>query len=181
MLRIESHAEYAIDRATHQRLATLLESAFPGDHDGKRSYFKQRPHHRLIGYEGDTIVAQVSLDYRVMKLNDEPVQVLGALDLCVHPDHQGKGYGKALMQAVDAMAQEYPEGVDMLFLVTFTPGFYVKLGYQALRFHVTWLKIDQHESLGMGQEAVNDCSLMVKAMKGQELRGGKLDMLGYWY
>lgn len=173
--------EFQLTPVLKEQLQNLLKICFPeADFNGKE-YFKQLPHGRLLLWENGALIGQLSIDYRVMNLNGEPVRVMGAADVCVLPSLQGKGIGSYLMNEWEQLAQSQPGNVDFLFLVTDKPEFYKRLGYQCHHLHVKWLKIDQHQTLGIGFEKITDSHFMVKPLGHKSWAEGPLDMLGYMY
>ncbi len=175
--------DFQINPETATALHQLLDTCFPGFFDqSPRDYFKQLPHFRLLAYdENKTLVGQVGIDYRVMNLNGKPVRTFGIVDLCVSPTAQGKGIGKQLLNRVEQLAKQHTNRIDVIFLVTETPNYYERLGYQVTKIETTWLKIDAHQSLGIGKELIDDALFMVKAVGEKEWEDGKLDMLGYMF
>ena len=56
---------------------------------------------------------------------------------------------------------------------------YQKNGYAYAPAMCTWLKIDQHESFGMGKKMQNE--MMIKQIGSTVWKDAELDMLGYLY
>lgn len=178
---IEWIPEFELQPAQKAEIAQLLAACFPDTEYNGRIYFKQMPHYRLLLKNNAAIIGQLAIDYRVMNVNQSLVQVMGVIDLAVHPNYQGRGFGKRLMLALENIAQKHKHNVDFLFLVTDLPVFYEQLGYSKTVQKVSWLKIDQGKNYGMGNEQVDDCFLMFKSMGNLNWEDGELDMLGYWY
>lgn len=173
--------EFEIDSKTQSEISELLSVCFPTiDYKGL-PYFKQRPHYRLLLKENDQLVGHLGIDYRIMSLNGEPINVLGVVCLAVHPNHQHQGLGTKLMQEFDKMAITHSQNIDFSFLVTDEPDFYSKLGYQTASVTTTWLKIDQGKNYGIGQEKIEDCHFMYKQIGSKEWKDGNLDLLGYMF
>jgi GNAT superfamily N-acetyltransferase len=116
-----------------------------------------------------------------MNLDDKPIRVFGAMELCVDPSYRKRGIGKALMTEFEKVSRINRGAVDFLFLATDIPKFYSKLGYKATLPMVLWHRLHQHKSFGIAVERVKDCTLMFKRIGRIKWTGKQLDMLGYWY
>lgn len=178
--QIEHIQELDLDADSRQQIADLVQQVFPDGEYRGRYYFKQLAHSRLVVNDGGKIIAHAGLDYRVMRMNDKPIKVLGIIDLAVDPAYQGKGLGIALLKETERLAVSSEAGVDFLFLVTEIHDYYRKLGYELAATQVQWLAIDQHQNLGVLDQFFDDC-LMYKQTGDISWENGQLDMLGYWY
>jgi len=173
--------EYQITKEISHQINLLLKHSFGNDFYKGRDYFKQIPHHRLLLWEEEELVAHLGVDHRVMSLDGNPVYTFGIIDFCVHESCRGKGLGKNILEYIEKIARESSHKVDFLFLVTDTPAYYAKLGYSAVQHEIIWLKIDQHQSLGLGKEKIDDVSFMIKVISGKPWEAEQLDMLGYMF
>lgn len=173
--------EFEISEKDKSEIAKLLSLCFTDMAYSGRTFFKQLPHYRLLLRTAKGIIGQLAIDYRIMNLNDSLVSVFGVIDLAVHPEHQGLGLGKKLMEEFDRLSALHKNNIDFLFLVTDKPAFYERLGYIKTNPEITWLKINEGKNLGVATEQVTDCFIMVKEISGKKWPGGSLDMLGYWY
>lgn len=173
--------EFQLDLHTQQQIAQLLELCFPEEQFHGRTYFKQRPHYRLLLKDNENLMGQIALDYRVMLLNHQPIHVLGLIDVAVFPEFQGRGCATQLMFKLLEIAQNFHWNIDFLFLVSEHHAFYEKFGFQLTPQQVTWLVTVNHVNYGIKKEFVDDC-LMYKQI-GQKIwqDHAELDLLGYWY
>lgn len=176
-LEISHHPEYAIDDSTAGRLRELLSECFPDFFDS-RTYFKQLPHARFLGRLDGDIVAQVGIDHRVVRVGDEPVSILGLIDLCVSGEHRSQGYGDQLLEAVEALGREH--GVDAVVLLADDHRLYQSRGYELIARPCIWFGIDEHRSLGQIERELDDC-LMVKPLARDTWPDGEVDFLGYLF
>lgn len=119
----------------------------------------------------------MGLDYRVMNLNEEPIKVLGIIDLCVDTDFQGKGVASTMLTRVAEHAQD--KDVDLIILIADDPSLYIKNGFQCFEADAAWLRVQEHKNYGVAEERLND--LYVKPLRGQIVTKGALDWLGYMY
>lgn len=173
--------EFALTEKVKTSLSDLLTICFPDTKYHGRNYYKQLPHSRLIMSIEGRIIGQVAMDYRAMNLNEKLVHILGAVDMAIHPDYQGRGLGTILMNKFEQIAIDNKNNIDFLYLVTGVPLFYEKMGYKKTSQKVSWMKIHQSKNQGMAHEQVEDSTLMYKSISGKLWQDGDLDMLGYWY
>ncbi|MEZ4979944.1 MAG: GNAT family N-acetyltransferase [Chitinophagales bacterium] len=64
------------------------------------------------------IIGQLGIDFRVMRLNENAVNVFGLIDLCVDREFRAKGLAKALLAEFERIARTGSYKVDFLFLVS---------------------------------------------------------------
>ena len=169
--------EYALTAGLRDAVIGLRAEAFPG-YGADRAYFKQLPHHRLLAYEGDQLVGQTGIDYRVVSVGGRPTRTFGLIDLCVAQAMRGKGIGTALLEAVSRLGQA--NDVPFVLLITDVPHFYARSGYVFVKTDCTWLRIDEHQSLGQTTAYLDD-EVMVKSIGGEQWPAGPIDFLGYLF
>ena len=181
-MNIVQIADFAIDENQSKEIARLLSVCFPNHKDDYRGrdYFKQLPHHRLLAYSSGKLIGHLGIDFRVMNLNDKPVRVFGAVDVCVAPENRKTGIATTLLRRFEEVARDSGR-VDFLFLVSNEPGFYERLGYETTMLRTTWLKLDQHSNFGVATEEISDASFLYKSISNAQWNDGELDLLGYMY
>ena len=173
--------EFRLNENTKSQIADLLKISFPEEDFHGRTYFKQLPHYRLLMWNGNLLIGQLGLDYRVMTLNKEPIRVMGIIDLMILPEYQKKGNGTLLLKELDNVIKDHKENIDFLFLVADHHKFYENCGYRLTKQHVKWLTIEEHINYGIQEKEFDDC-LMVKQVGDKKWPDdGELDMMGYWY
>jgi len=180
-MELEFINEFQIDKTTSKKINALLKRCFPDTEYEKRDYFKQLPHYRILAKEGEHIIGQLGIDFRVMNLNGEAFRVFGVVDLCVDPEFQRKGIGKKLMIEFETIAKKHTDKIDFLFLVADESEYYEKLGFKKTNITTTWLKIDEHKNYGMGSEKIEDAFFLIKNISNKQWKDGDLDLLGYMY
>ena len=77
----------------------------------------------LVVQEGDGVVGCVAVEIAWADLAE-------VKSLAVHPRHQGKGLGRALVEAAVPGAREL--GIHRLFALTYEKDFFVRLGFQVI-------------------------------------------------
>lgn len=169
--------EYELSPKEIEQIKQLLLQCFP-TYYAHREYFKQIPHHRLLAKETEQIIGQLAIDYRIIALNDQAIKVWGIIDLCVSPEEQGKGIARQLLQKAETIARN--NQLDFMLLFADNPSLYLQHGFQkCLDNEITWLKIDEHKTLGIGTEVIPE--LMIKEIGEKQWTSGKLDMMGFLY
>lgn len=174
--------EFEIDLHVSQQINQLLQASFPYVHYEKRIYFKQLPHYRILAYQKNKIIGQLGIDYRAMLMNNTIIKVWGLIDLCIDADYKRKGIAKCLLNEALEKANANKENIDFIFCVTDVPDFYLKNNFNVAQINkATWLKIDNHINLGIGNEHITDTHFMYKAIGNKQWQPGSLDWLGYMY
>lgn len=174
---ISLQPEYTIDKTTRGHLRRLLEACFP-EFFHSRIYHKQLPHARLLGRLDGMLVAQVGIDHRVIRVGDQPLTILGIIDLCVASEHRNFGYGSCLLESVEELGRKC--GVDSVVLLADDHRLYHEHGYKLLNRHCIFLGIDEHQSLGQCERDLDNC-LMVKPLANAPWPAGEVDFLGYLF
>jgi GNAT superfamily N-acetyltransferase len=169
--------EYDIDTKLENDILNLLIESFPEAYQKDRIYFKQMPHFRYLAFDEETLIGQAGLDYRVMNLNGTAIKVLGIIDICIKEEYRGKGIGSKLLAAIEEFSIAHK--LDFLLLFTDLQTFYANSGFVSAKNICKWTKINEHETLGIGEEEVKE--LMIKKVGSKVWEDGRLDMLGYLY
>ena len=128
-------------------------------------------------FDNDILIGQVGLDYRVMNLNGINIKVLGIIDICIKKEYRGKGIGSKLLGTIECFSIEHK--LDFLLLFTDIETFYAKNNFMSVKNICRWTKIDEHKTLGIGEEEIKE--LMIKKVGNKVWQDGYLDMLGYMY
>lgn len=180
-MKLEFINEFQISKPLSREINRLLSKCFPDVTYAKRDYFKQLPHYRILARNKEQLIRQVAIDFRVMNLNGFPINVMGVVDLCVHPEFQRQGIAKELMGALEKLGRDHSDKVDCLLLVTDNPIFYEKIGFKKVDITTKWLKIDNHKNYGLGNEKIADAYFLIKQISNKKWVDGELDYLGYMY
>ncbi len=169
--------EYDIDAKLEKDILNLLMESFPEAYQQDRIYYKQMPHFRYLAFEKEALIGQVGLDYRVMNLNGVPIKVLGIIDICIKKEYRGKGIGSRLLATIEEFAIAHE--LDFLLLFSDLQTFYANSGFVCVKNVCKWTKINEHKTLGIGSEEIEE--LMIKKIGSKVWEDGDLDMLGYLY
>ena len=111
-------------------IRSLLTAAFEGDEHG--GFEEEDWQHALGGthflLEDDGgIVGHASVVERVLHVGDRPIRTGYVEAVAVHPNHQRRGLGRRLMEAVD---EHINVGFDLGALGTGSQPFYERLGWE---------------------------------------------------
>lgn len=178
LLEIRKYTELELTKDVQEQIAILLQKCFhETDFNGKH-YFKQLPHYRLLAYEDEMLVGHVGIDYRVMRLNDQAITIFGIKSLCVLEERRNIYIGSFLLEEAEKLAQS--SNADFMFLFATNGSIYKKHGFEYVDNICTWLKINNHQSIGIGNEFIQN-EIMVKEISNKKWETGNLDLLGYLY
>lgn len=169
--------EYDIDIKLEKDILNLLIESFPDAYQKDRIYYKQMPHFRYLAFDEEALIGQVGLDYRAMNLNGIAIKVLGIIDICIKKEYRGKGIGSKLLETIEGFAIAHK--LDFLLLFTDVQIFYANSGFINVKNMCKWTKINEHKTLGIGEEEIEE--LMIKKIGSKVWEDGCLDMLGYLY
>ena len=176
-MKIIKKEEYNLTQGETTQLNDLLKTSFPGLFEN-RIYMKQLPHFRLLVKNNDKIIAQTGVDYRVVRVGDKVFRVFGVIDLCVESSFRKRKIAEKLLDEVFSLIKK--NYGDFIVLFADDHRLYKRLGYQLKKNKCTWLGVDEHKTVGIIEDVLDDC-LMVKEVSGQKWPEGKFDMLGYLY
>ncbi|MFT4970400.1 MAG: GNAT superfamily N-acetyltransferase [Chitinophagales bacterium] len=181
MSRFEFIEEFKLGADNKEQIQNLLVSCFKEEEFKERIYYKQRAHYRLLLWQGKKLIGQLGLDYRVMRLGEKPIQVLGVIDFAIDPNHQGKGLGSKILNELDHVALQYKDNIDIILLMADKPNVYKRNGYQSKSQKLLWWGIHNHQNVDKREDLLSD-GLMIKLVNLREWDdAASLDMLGYMY
>ena len=141
-----AEAEIGADRS--KRVQSLLQTCFPGYPD--RSYFKLPPHFRYLAMMGGTVVAaQMGVELRVIRVGDLVARTFGVVDVCVRESERSRGLASRLLAEVTDFARAC--GMDFVILFADDDRLYAANGWARVRNRCSWVKIDDHTTLGLAR------------------------------
>lgn len=161
-------AEVDLDAARGGELTALLRESFPDYPD--RPYFKLPPHFRFLATEDGRLVGQLAGELRVMRVGERVVRTIGVVDLCVR--ERGRGTASRLLAEVTALE------CDFVVLFADDDRVYVRNGWVRVDNPVTWVKINEHTTLGLAERVVPG-AMTVRAVGGGTWPDGDVDLLGH--
>ena len=172
----EHTAAESPDPSRDAAVSCLLDACFDGAHEG-RSWFKQVPHERPLAWSGGDLVGHVGMEFRVVRVGEAIVSVLGIVDLCVAPAARRQGIGAALMQG----AEEQARGQSFALAMADDPRLYQRIGYSSLHApNVTFPAIDELRCHGVIRRDLSEI-FMVKALTCDSWPDGPIDLLGHLF
>jgi GNAT superfamily N-acetyltransferase len=170
-VEIQRIAEVEIDTALAGELTTLLRESFP-DYPA-RSYYKVPPHFRLVATVEGTVVGQLGVELRMMRVGAEVVRTFGVVDVCVRD--RGRGVATRLLTEVTTLARA--RGIEFIVLFADDDRLYAKTGWARATNPLTWVKIHDHRTVGLAEQEVVT-ALMVKPLTARPWPSGDVDLLG---
>jgi hypothetical protein len=177
MMRIETIPEYEISRDVNQLIIRLLVDSFPS-YPPDRSYYKILPQFRYLVWAGENLIAQMGVEHRVITNTGIPARIFGLIDLCVASPDRGQKIATTLLQQVEKLGRT--SKVDFLILFADDSRLYIENGYQRVTNLCRWMKVDEHQTIGIGEESKADC-MMVRQIGIQKWHDGTVDLLGYLF
>jgi predicted N-acetyltransferase YhbS len=87
------------------------------------------------------------------------VKIFGLIDLCVASSYRSQKIATTLLQQIDELGKT--SKIDFLVLFADDSRLYAKNGYQRVANICRWLKVDEHQIIGVGERSLSDC-MMVK-------------------
>ena len=169
-------AEAEIGPDIRQQLQALLQMCFPGY--PSRSYFKLPPHFRYLAMAHGSLVGQMGVELRVIRVGNEVIRTFGVVDLCVMQSERSRGLAARLLTEVSEFARSC--GMDFVILFADDDRVYTRNGWTRAGNRCTWVKIHEHTTLGLARAAQTN-ALMVKAIGPRAWPEGEVDLLGHLF
>ncbi len=172
----EHPAAESSDPSRDAAIASLLDACFDSAHGG-RTWFKQIPHERLLAWSGSDLMGHVGMEYRVVRVGEAILPILGIVDLCVARAARGQGIGAALLQG----AEERARGQSFALAMADDPRLYQRTGYSLIQAaNVTFLAIDESRCHSVIRRNLSDV-FMVKRLACDAWPDGPIDLLGHLF
>lgn len=170
---IEPIAEWALTAPDEAQIARLITLCFGDDFDN-RSYYRQRPHLRLIYRQDGQIIGHIALLLRAVRLGAQITDTIGLAEVCTHPDQRGAGVASQLLQAAITQAR----GSQAAYLTLFgTAPLYAGHGFSRQSNILTYVNMANNRTTQITTEAAE--TLMVLPLRDQIWpASAPLDMLG---
>ncbi len=176
-IRYELVEEFRLNSDVTQDIQQLLDASFPNCGFNTRPYFKQLPPRRLLGWDGESLVAQMGVEHRAINLAGQPAVIFGVIDLCVRADRRGAGVASGMLRHLESLGREHEIGFIILFADD--DRLYSRNGFRRPGNRLVWTKIDEHRTLGIGNDVLDE--LMIKEIGSRTWPDGPIDLLGYQF
>ena len=113
---IEFYHENDITDPDNAKLMALLQTCFPATPQFKEHrFYLEPPASRWLIRRNDRIIANAVVYDRTVSADEKPIRIAGIGDVCVHPDHRGKGLVGQLLSDVHTRAQADGFAFALLF------------------------------------------------------------------
>jgi GNAT superfamily N-acetyltransferase len=169
-------AEAEIPAELMHQVQVLMQMCFPGY--PSRAYFKLPPHFRYLALAGDELAGQVGVELRVIRVGRTVLRTFGVVDLCVRGSERSRGLAGRLLAEVTELARSCR--MDFVILFADDDRLYTRNGWARAANPCSWLKIDNHTTLGLAT-AEDTGALMVKKIGPQDWPDGEVDLLGHLF
>lgn len=174
-MKFELWDEFRLRQDQREAIGHLLSECFPGCGFGPhRLYFKQLPPWRLLAFERGQLVGQAAVDYRRIGTSTGP-SIFGIVDICVLAPVRGQRIASRMLAWLEGLAIEH--SIEFLVLFAQDARLYDRHGYRRALNPLRWVRIHEHEILGIGEEPLEE--LMVKPMTARGWPPGPIDLLGH--
>jgi GNAT superfamily N-acetyltransferase len=169
-------AEAEIPADLMRQAQALLQVCFPGY--PSRAYFKLPPHFRYLAMAGGELVGQAGVELRVIRIGSNVLRTFGVVDLCVRGSERSRGLAGQLLAEVTELARSCR--MDFVILFADDDRLYTRNGWARAANPCSWLKIDDHTTLGLAT-AQDTGALMVKKTGQHAWPEGEVDLLGHLF
>ena len=173
---IQRIVEPEIDRKLADEVRSVLRGCFDDYPD--RTYFKLPPHFRYLVMDGDAVVAQMGVEFRIVRVGESVIRTFGVVDLCVRDGRRSSGLAGRLLAEVAAYASAC--AIDFVLLFADDARLYAAHGWVPATNPVTWVKIHEHRTLGLAEE-IRIPEMMIKATGDRGWPVGVVDLLGHMF
>ena len=157
-------------------IANLLTRAFGADFDG-RSYYKQRPHLRLVIREDGRIVGHMALVMRDIRLGERLCPIAGLAEVATDPERRGAGIASTLL----AEAVRRARGSLAQFMVLFGDRpLYAGHGFVMANNQLTYPVLDDVRTHGVTRRV--DRGLMILPLRDAAWDfAARIDLVGHLF
>ena len=170
---IETLSETALTATDDAQIADLLTRCFDTRFNN-RSYYRQRPHMRLMHRRHGQIIGHIGLLLRPIRLGGTLIDIAGLVEVATHPDHRGQAIATNLLRTAITQAQTTKAGYLLLFGEA---ALYAANGFTRHSNILTYLDITEDRTRDILIEPAQ--TLMVLPLRSQIWpTSAPLDMLG---
>ena len=165
--QIEYLPDDTINEAMDRQIRDLLTLCFTQPQDvvfRRQRYFAEPYPNRWIIRDGDRLAAHLGVHEKHIEVDGEVIPVGGVAEVCVHPDHRGKGYVKRILRIVHPWLKRRGFVYSLLYG---NPTVYGSSGYR------------QHPNLWRVNEGDRErADIMVAELSGRPWPEGEVHMQG---
>ena len=92
----------------------------------------------------------MGLEHRMVGTQSGPASIFGVIDFCVEPAHRGRGIAPDVLERLSSLGRA--SGIEFLMLFAHDARLYERSGFSRRENPLRWCKINEHETLGIGEE-----------------------------
>ena len=173
-MNIERIEELKISATKRKEIHQLLDNCFPGYPKG-RTYYKQLPSFRYLAYQEEKLIGHLSVEHRMIAIDQKPFAIFGVTDVCVAKEFRQKSIGATLLNKVEDLGKNHQ--IDFILLTATEHDLYLKNGYELHSNTCRWLFINDHQTLGVKNQHLAE-ALLIKPLGVQKWSDGMVDFLG---
>lgn len=177
-MNLELVDEFALGAARSEAVRELMHESFPeSGFTASRTYGKQIPARRLLGWEGEQLIGHLGLEHRVIGTGDGPATLFGVLDVCVSPLARGRGVASSMLEHVRLLA--VASDIEFLMLFATDRRLYERNGYRHEDNVLRWPMIDEHRVIGIDEQPLDE--LMIQPVGTRPWPTGLIELLGHQF
>lgn len=172
-------AEHDLTTEDHKCLRELLIKVFPSSTHifSTASYYYAQPEYRLwMEDEHGTMVAHLDFERRMIAVNDVDVYIAGVGEVATHPDYQGQGLGRLLMNKFkNILTEQFTVAYGLILCHDEVVEYYQKVGWY--RVHQQLHEVDIHT----GETQVRQSPVMIFPVHqsiNEWIHAGSIDLRG---
>jgi GNAT superfamily N-acetyltransferase len=169
-------AEAEIPAELMHQVQELMQACFAGY--PSRAYFKLPPHFRYLAMADGELAGQVGVELRVIRIGSTVLRTFGVVDLCVRESGRSHGLAGRMLAELTELARSCR--MDFIILFADDDRLYARNGWARAANPCSWLKIDDHTTLGLAT-AEDTGALMVKKTGQRDWPEGEVDLLGHLF
>jgi GNAT superfamily N-acetyltransferase len=143
-----------------------------------RAYFELPPHFRYLAMADGELAGQVGVELRVIRIGSTVLRTFGVVDLCVRESGRSHGLAGRMLAELTELARSCR--MDFIILFADDDRLYARNGWARAANPCSWLKIDDHTTLGLAT-AEDTGALMVKKTGQRDWPEGEVDLLGHLF
>ncbi|MGF1727642.1 GNAT family N-acetyltransferase [Photobacterium nomapromontoriensis] len=132
----------ALDRQIRRLLSTCFVKGDDAEIFSRQRYYNEMPQHRYMLWENNDLVAHIAVHDKQVFVNGSSQPICGIAEVCVHPEHRGKGAVKQLLGKIHHARIANGDAFSILFgdeEVYASSGYHCINNLKALNLSKEWL------------------------------------------